>query len=85
MNAMPYYMAAIEAIDCQTAKLLDNIPVNERENTIIIFIGDNGTPGQVAQSPYTISTVKNTLYQGGITVPMFISVQAFLVWKLMII
>lgn len=73
MNAMPYYMAAIEAMDYQIGRLLDNIPENERGNTIIIFIGDNGTPSQVAQSPYTSSTVKNTLYQGGINVPMFIS------------
>lgn len=73
MNAMPYYMAAIEAMDYQIGRLLDNIPENERENTIIIFIGDNGTPNHVAQSPYSSSNVKGTLYQGGINVPMFIS------------
>lgn len=73
MNATPYYMAAIEAMDYQIGRLLANIPEDERENTIIIFIGDNGTPNQVAQGPYTSSTVKNTLYQGGINVPMFIA------------
>lgn len=73
MDATPYYMAAIEAMDFQIGHLLDNIPEDERENTIIIFIGDNGTPGQVTQSPFTSSTVKNTLYQGGINTPMFIS------------
>ncbi|MFT4969330.1 MAG: arylsulfatase B [Chitinophagales bacterium] len=73
VNATPYYMAAIEAMDYQIGRLLDSIPSEDRANTIIIFIGDNGTPNQVAQSPYTSSTVKNTLYQGGINVPMFIS------------
>jgi len=73
LNPTPYFMAAIEAMDYQIGRLLDNIPKSERENTIIIFIGDNGTPSQVAQSPFTSSTVKNTLYQGGINVPMFIS------------
>jgi arylsulfatase B len=73
LDPIPYYMAAIEAMDFQIGRLLDDIPEDERDNTIIIFIGDNGTPNQVAQSPYSRSTVKNTLYQGGINVPMFIS------------
>lgn len=73
MDATPYYMAAIEAMDYQIGKFLANIPENEGENTLIIFIGDNGTPDQVAQTPYSSGNVKNTLYQGGINVPMFIS------------
>lgn len=75
MEPMPYYMAAIEAMDFQIGKLLDNIPAEELANTVIIFIGDNGTPNQVAQAPYTSSTVKGSLYQGGVNVPMFISGQ----------
>jgi len=73
IEPMPYYMAAIEAMDFQIGRLLDNIPDEERENTVIIFIGDNGTPKQVAQSPYSSTTAKGSLYQGGINTPMFIS------------
>ena len=73
LNAIPYYMAAIEAMDYQIGRFLENIPSDERGNTIIIFIGDNGTPNEVAQSPYTSTTVKGTLNQGGINTPMFIS------------
>lgn len=73
MDATPYYMAAIEAMDDQIGRLLENIPSQERENTIIIFLGDNGTPNDVAQFPYSANTAKGTLYQGGINVPMFIS------------
>jgi len=73
MNATPYYLAAIEAMDFQIGRLLNTIPVDERNNTLIIFIGDNGTPNNVAQSPYISTRVKSTLYQGGINVPMFIS------------
>lgn len=72
-DPLPYYLAAIESMDYQIGRLLDNIPAAAKENLIIIFVGDNGTPNQVAQSPYTSSTVKNTLYQGGINTPMFIS------------
>ncbi len=73
LDPIPYYMAAIEAMDFQIGRFLDAMTESEKENTIIIFIGDNGTPNQVAQSPYSSSTAKNTLYQGGVNVPMFIS------------
>ncbi len=73
MDPIPYYMAAIEALDFQIDRLLENIPENELENTTIIFLGDNGSPNEVAQLPYLSSTVKGTLYQGGINPPLFIS------------
>lgn len=66
-------MAAIEAMDFQIGKLLESIPEDDKNNTVIIFIGDNGTPNQVAQSPYTFLTAKGSLNQGGINVPLFIS------------
>jgi len=69
----PYYMAAIEAMDYQIGRLMNSMSAEELENTIIIFIGDNGTPLQVAQAPYTSTSAKGTLFQGGINVPMFIS------------
>jgi len=73
MDALPYYLAAIEAMDFQIGRLLESIPEDERANTIIIFMGDNGTPNQVAQSPYSNSTVKGSIYQGGINTPLFVS------------
>ena len=73
MDEMPYYMAAIEAIDFQIGELLESMTEEELDNTIIIFIGDNGTPNQVAQSPYSSTKAKGSLYQGGVNTPMFIS------------
>lgn len=73
LDPYPYYMAAIEAMDYQIGELMNSIPEEVLENTIIIFIGDNGTPNQVAQFPYSSSTAKGSLYQGGINVPLFIS------------
>lgn len=72
-NPMPYYMAAIEAMDYQITRLLKSMSQEQRDNTIIIFIGDNGTPNQVAQAPYSSRTVKGTLYEGGINCPLFVS------------
>lgn len=72
-NPLPYYMAAIEAMDSEIGRLLESIPEDELENTTIIFIGDNGTPWQVAQSPYSKQKAKGSLYQWGINVPMIVS------------
>ena len=71
-NPLPYYLAAIEALDTEMGRLINSMSDAEKENTIIIFIGDNGTPGQVAQE-YNSRRVKGSIYQGGVNVPMIIS------------
>lgn len=72
-NPMPYYMSAIEALDAEFGRLLSSLTAEEKANTLIIFIGDNGSPNQVAQSPYSRRKAKNSLYQGGVNVPLVVS------------
>jgi arylsulfatase B len=72
-DATRHYMAAIEAMDFQIGRLLDSLTPEERSNTTIVFIGDNGSPGQVAQAPYEAGKAKGSLYQGGINTPMFVA------------
>jgi len=69
----PYYMSAIEAMDSEIGRFLNSLTAEEKANTVIIFIGDNGTPNKVTQSPYSRSKSKNSLYQGGVNVPMVVS------------
>ncbi|MEO1011213.1 MAG: sulfatase-like hydrolase/transferase [Bacteroidota bacterium] len=69
---LPYYLASLEAMDAEIGRLLASLSQEEKDNTVIIFLGDNGTPNQVAQE-YPDRRVKGTLYQGGIHVPMIIS------------
>lgn len=71
-NPEPYYRAMIEAMDSEMGRLLDSMTQEERDNTIIIFIGDNGTPNQVVQG-YASQRAKGTVYQGGVNVPMIVS------------
>lgn len=71
-NPLPYYLAMLETMDTEMGRLISSMSSEEKENTIIIFIGDNGTPGQVAQE-YSSKRAKSSLYQGGINVPMVIS------------
>tara|TARA_B100000925_G_C21961564_1_gene453623 strand:- start:449 stop:1312 length:864 start_codon:yes stop_codon:yes gene_type:complete len=73
LDPKPYYIAAIEAMDFQIGRLIQSIDASKINNTLIIFIGDNGTPGMVSQSPYGRQKSKGTLFQGGINNPMFMS------------
>lgn len=71
-NPLPYYLAAIEAMDKEIGRLIASLTATQKENTVFVFIGDNGTPGQVAQAPF-IGKAKSTLYQGGVNTPLIIA------------
>ncbi len=72
-DPLPYYLAMVESVDHEIGRLLDAIPADQLSNTTIVFIGDNGTPGEVVQAPYLPSKAKGTLYQGGVQVPLVIT------------
>lgn len=66
------YLAAIESLDYQIGELLASMDQTTRDNTIIIFIGDNGTPNGVARY-FPSGHGKASMYEGGLRVPMIIS------------
>ena len=59
-------------MDFEIGRLLESMTDAERDNTVIIFVGDNGTPSEVVQE-YNSNRAKGSIYQGGINVPMVIS------------
>ena len=71
-NPLPYYLAALEAMDTEMGRLINSLNSEEKENTIIIFIGDNSTPNQVVQE-YRSARAKGSIYQGGVNVPLVVS------------
>ncbi len=72
-NSRDYYLAAIEAMDTEIGRLLDALPANERDNTLVIFIGDNGTPRGATDPLADIRGSKGSLYEGGVRVPFIAS------------
>lgn len=73
-NRRDYYLAAIEAMDTEIGRLLGAMSPQERDNTLVIFIGDNGTPARVIDRDVFIGAhSKGSLYEGGIRVPMIVS------------
>ncbi len=71
INANPrkYFEAMTEAMDTEIGRLLASV---ELTNTHVIFMGDNGTMGNVIQPPYPANRGKDTLYEGGTHVPFVI-------------
>ncbi|MEO1575962.1 MAG: sulfatase-like hydrolase/transferase, partial [Pseudomonadota bacterium] len=61
-------------MDHEIGRLIDALPAAERDNTLILFLGDNGTPRSVIdRRAFTGSHGKSSLYEGGIRVPFFAS------------
>ncbi len=72
-NPMPYFMAMMESMDYELGRIQDSLPQSTWENTVVIFLGDNGSHRNVIQSPFVQNKAKGTLYQGGVHVPMIVS------------
>ena len=72
-NNLRMYMQMLEAMDYEIGSLLGSLDKATRANTVIIFIGDNGTPGKVAQEPFTGGKAKGSLHSGGVNTPFIVS------------
>lgn len=68
-----YYYAAAEALDAEMGRLLASMAPDARANTVVIFVGDNGTPSDVAQAPVPAGRAKFTVYEGGVHVPLVVA------------
>ncbi len=68
-----YFKAALEAMDTEIGRLFAYLTLNNlMDSTNIIFIGDNGNQGQVAQIADPTKS-KGTIYDYGVRVPMIIA------------
>ena len=66
------YVAMMEALDTELGRLLESLSEEESANTLVIYIGDNGTPGSFLQE-YPNGHGKSTLYEGGVHVPLIVA------------
>ena len=60
-------------MDSEIGRLFGSIDQGTLKDTLIIFMGDNGTPGRVRNRSIYANGAKGTLYEGGLAVPMVIS------------
>ena len=68
-----YFDAMMEAMDTQIGRLLGSMDEDVRDNTYVIFLGDNGTSGGQVRSPFRNGRAKGTIYEGGVNTPLIIT------------
>lgn len=64
------YRAMVTATDLELGRLLTSIDDDVLENTLVIYMADNGTPRWGITAPLDPSRGKGTAYEGGVHVPM---------------
>lgn len=68
------YKAAVEALDTELGRLLNDLESRgQLANTMVIFIGDNGTPAAAVDAGVDSAKAKGTVYQRGVRVPLIIA------------
>ncbi|HKX45305.1 MAG TPA: sulfatase-like hydrolase/transferase [Planctomycetota bacterium] len=71
-DPLPYYRAAVEALDTELGRLLAGLG-DALADTVVVFVGDNGTPGPVVLAPFDPQHSKSTVFEGGVQVPLIVS------------
>jgi arylsulfatase A-like enzyme len=74
-NATPVekYDAMVVEMDRQIGRLLDGLLPGQREHTVVMFMGDNGTDQDAVVAPREGARAKGSLYEGGTNVPFIVS------------
>jgi arylsulfatase A-like enzyme len=67
---IPIYKANIQALDTEIGRLLKSVDL---EKTVVVFLGDNGTPPPVKDTGTGLRGAKGSVYEGGVRVPLIIA------------
>lgn len=65
---LEYYLAMTVAADREFARVVRKLPAD----TVVIFIGDNGSPDDVIGPPFVQGQSKADVYEGGVRAPLVI-------------
>ncbi len=63
--------AMTEALDTEFARLMATIDA-AAPNTVVLFMGDNGTAPPASEAPFANNHAKGTVYEGGVNVPLIV-------------
>jgi arylsulfatase B len=63
----------IESADIAVGRVLAALTEEQRLDTTIVFLSDNGSMFSVAGPPFDLMTSKGTAYEGGVNVPFWVS------------
>ncbi len=71
-SIVDHVKASIEAMDTEIGRLIAAMDPGVAANTVIIFVGDNGTDRPASTAPFIPTHAKSTVYEGGINVPLIV-------------
>jgi arylsulfatase A-like enzyme len=69
-NTVAAYKAMIQAMDSEIGRLLSRVNLDD---TVVIYIGDNGTPANLKDPGARVRGSKESVYEGGVKVPMVVA------------
>jgi len=72
-SAQEKYRAAVEALDTELGRLIDELGPEVMASTTVVFLSDNGTPREAIDQPFGPRRAKGTLYEGGVHVPLIVA------------
>lgn len=67
------YLAMVEALDALVGRVVDGLAPEVRARTVVVVLGDNGTPGEVTTPPFAATAAKKSLGEGGVGVPLIVA------------
>jgi len=68
--SVPVYQAMIQALDTEIGRLLKHVDLS---NTLVIYLGDNGTPSDVKDEGSRVRGSKVSAWEGGAKVPLTVA------------
>ncbi|TNE91621.1 MAG: hypothetical protein EP330_04595 [Deltaproteobacteria bacterium] len=67
------YSLILEAVDTEIGRILGSMTEQQRATTTLIVLGDNGTANQVMTAPSLAERSKDTVFDGGVRVPLLVA------------
>ena len=64
--------AMVEAMDTEIGRLLGALATRD-SSAMVMFMGDNGSPGALSEAPFLGSHAKGSMFEGGVNVPLIVS------------
>lgn len=71
-NPPAFFRAIVEAMDTEIGRLLAALGP-ALQNTVVVFLSDNGTEPLVTLPPFVKQHAKGTPYEGGVNVPLLVA------------
>ncbi|MEQ1508556.1 MAG: sulfatase-like hydrolase/transferase [Myxococcota bacterium] len=70
VNEPRLYHAVVQALDTELGRLLAEV---DETDTVVLFVGDNGTPDHATLPPWDPAHAKETMFEGGVGVPLIVA------------